>query len=238
MKSIKQLIAFSFLLCTLFACEEHSGTSPQPTPVISHGETGSARVGAGGIIGNVPSLPSPTIIKQTFVPTNEFWDDYRCLAWRITWPTYPAGTSPQLIPTMFSLGGGTPYSFNFLNNTQAANTFKTSFNLYHDNKIASVGDMWEELTHVFGNPNEVETVWFNKNQVSVSTVESWVKGRPKMFELKWEQNLDSSTEFENYQKDDVYLFKLLEQKRYGGIRIVSMTPRIIEVYLAEPNPNN
>lgn len=211
----------------------------QPTQETVQGTTGSARFGSGGIIVSEPSLPAPTIVSQTYIPTNSFFAEMRCRAWRISWPTYPAGTSPNLIPTMFSVASGTPYSINFLNKTQPANTFKTSFNLYHSNKLASVNDMWEELTHVNGNISELELVWFRKSKYSISSVETWVKGRPKLFELYWmkdaEDNVESKTEMVNYQKDDLYLFKLQKQNRYGGIRIVSISPRIIEVYLAEPN---
>ncbi len=234
MKSINQLIACSFLVATLCACEEPSITTQQPTTATNQSDGGSVRAGLGTIVSNGPSLPGPTIIKQTYVPTNSFFADHQCRTWRITWPAYPVGTNPDLIPTMFSVADGTPYSFNFLNNTQAANTFKTTFNLYHNAKLASVYDMGEEVDHVFGNVNELEQVWFNKSKYSIASVETWVKGRPQLFELKWEQTVDSHTEFENYKKDDLYLFKLVKQKRYGGVRIVSMNPRIIEVYLAEP----
>ncbi|WP_232325938.1 hypothetical protein [Spirosoma montaniterrae] len=56
--------------------------------------------------------------------------------------------------------------------------------------------------------------------------------RPDKFETYW---VDNSNEPPVYQQGDLFLFKLTEQHLYGGIRIVSMTPRIIEVYLAVPN---
>lgn len=181
------------------------------------------------------TLPAPTIIHQTYVPTNQLWAQTRCRTWRITWPTYPAGTSSNLIPTMFSVTTGTPYSFNYLNGTAAVTTYKTDFNLYHNNTLASVYDMWSSLTHVVGATDKIEQSWFNKSVFTATQIEGWVKGRPSLFESYWKHTPDTTTEIENYQQGDIFQFKLVKQNRYGGIRIVSMSPRIIEVYLAEPN---
>ena len=238
MKPMKQVTALSLLLIALCSCEQQSITRQEPTTVTDWVAANSAPATLGGITTNGPSLPFPTIIKQTYVPTNTLFAHTRCRAWRITWPTYPVGTNPDLIPTMFSVTDGTPYSFNFLNNTGAANTYKTDFNLYHDNKLASVYDMWSELTHLAIDKidwNKLEKTRFNKSKNTAAQVETWVKGRPELFELNWEDTIDTATEIENYQQGGIYLFKLENKKRYGGIRIVSMTPRIIEVYLAEPN---
>ncbi|GAB3547158.1 hypothetical protein [Spirosoma fluminis] len=232
---MKQLTAFSLLLITFCSCEPESIMRQEPTTTTNPSAANARQSVLGGTIINGPSLPAPTIIEQTYIPANEWFADTRCRAWRITWPTYPAGTSPKLIPTMFSIATGTPYSFNFLNNTAAANTYKTTFNLYHANKLASVYNMWEELSHVVGNTDKLEPVRFNKSKFSAATIETWVKGRPNLFEIYWEDTVDTATDIENYQKGDIYLFKLTKQNRYGGIRVVSITPRIIEVYFAEPN---
>ncbi|MFD2572662.1 hypothetical protein ACFSUS_18630 [Spirosoma soli] len=49
----------------------------------------------------------------------------------------------------------------------------------------------------------------------------------------WVKVVLNITEFENYQQGDIYPYKLPKQRPnqyfYGGIRIVFMTPRIIEV---------
>lgn len=232
---MKQASAFFLLLTTLFGCEEHSITRQEPTTATNEVVANFAPATPGDNIKKGPSLPSPAITEQTYIPANELFATTRCRAWRITWPAYPVGTSPNLIPTMFSVVNRAPYSFNFLNNTGATNTYKTDFNLYHDNKLASVYDMWSELTHVVGASDKIEQTWFNKSKFSAATIETWVKGRPEMFEIYWEHTIDTATKIENYQKGDVYQFELVKQHRYGGIRIVSMTPRIIEVYLAEPN---
>ncbi|MCY7359884.1 MAG: hypothetical protein LH609_21025 [Rudanella sp.] len=235
MKPINQLIAFSLLLATLCGCEEQSIMQPQPIRATDQVVANATPASLGGIIVNGPSLPSLTIVEQTYVPANDLFAHTRCRAWRITWPTYPVGTSPNLIPTMFSVAQGTPYSYNFLNNTAATNTYKTNFSLYHNNKLETVSQMWDELTHVLNAGQNLEQTRFNKSKFSVASIETWVKGRPELFELYWEDTIDTASEIKNYQKGDIYLFKLVNQKRYGGIRIVSMTPRIIEIYSAEPN---
>jgi hypothetical protein len=232
---MKQFTAFSLLLVTLCSCEPQSIIRQEPTTATNPSAANSRQSDLGGTISKGPSLPAPTIIEQTYIPANDFFAHMRCRAWRITWPTYPAGTNSNLIPTMFSIAAGTPYSFNFLNNTAAVNTYKSTFNLYHDNKIATVYNMWDKLTHVLGNTDKLELVRFNKSKFPAASIETWVKGRPELFEIYWEDTIDTTTEIENYQKGDIYLFKLTTQNRYGGIRIVSMTPRIIEVYSAEPN---
>ena len=232
----KVSLFFFLLLTTLCGCQEPSITRQEPTTATNQVWANATPTTLGGIITKGPALPSPAIIEKTYVPTNEFYADTRCRAWRITWPTYPAGTSPNLIPTMFSIAAGTPYSFNFLNNTAAANTYKTDFNLYYNNRLASVYDMSSELSHVVGNSSHVEDTRFIKQEITAAGLEIWVKEWPSRFQTYWKYNEASSvTEIESYQKDDVYLFKLAKQNRYGGIRIVSMSPRIIEVYLAEPN---
>ncbi len=228
------ICVLTFCLLTLCGCEEQVITSHElTTPNSQASARQSSQVGP--IQSGGQTLPSPTIIEQTYIPANDLFAHTRCRAWRITWPTYPAGTNPSLIPTMFSVTNGTPYSFNFLNNTAAANTYKTSFNLYHNNKLASVYDMWQDLTHVLNAVDKIEITRFNKSMYSAAIIESWVKGRPNMFELYWKDTIDTDSKIENYKQGDIYLFKRVNQNRYGGIRIVSMTPRIIEIYSAEPN---
>ncbi|MBD2701675.1 hypothetical protein IC229_13575 [Spirosoma sp. BT702] len=216
----------------LCSCKEQAIT-PQPATMPT--SEASARQGIEGNKSGGQTLPQPTIIQQVYVPANDLFAHTRCRAWRITWPTYPAGTSPNQIPTMFSVSTGTPYSFNYLNNTSATTTYKTDFNLYHNNTLASVYDMWSQLTHVVGNTSMLEQTWFNKSEYTAAQMETWVKGRPSNFETFWEHTVATTTEIENYKQGDLFQFRLVKQNRYGGIRIVSMTPRIIEVYLAEPN---
>lgn len=237
MKNIIGLLAFC--LITLCSCEEPGITSHELTP-----DTGraSARASSGGGIVNPggPTPPSPTITKQTFIPAYEPFAGTRCQAWRITWPTYQAGTDPNQIPTVFTVSNGALNSFDFLNNTSASTTYKTSFNLYHNAKLETANTLWTELKYAFDAGQKMETNWFYKTNYSVSEIEYMVKERPSLFKIYWEEGpsdpANLKTEF-TYKQGDMYLFKLGNQQpyRYGGVRIVSMAPRVIEVYLAEPN---
>lgn len=195
----------------------------------------------GGIATTGPSLPLPTIIAQTYIPANENFDDTRCRAWRITWPTYPVSTNANLIPTVFTVKNGNLNSFNYLNNTAPVNTYKATFNLYHNNKLETAGTLWDELIYTFDDGVDMDLTHFVKTKQPAASVEDWVKERPKLFKAYWEEGVFSSqNEVANYQQGDIYLFKITDldettADQYGGIRIVSMTPRIIEIYLAESN---
>lgn len=61
----------------------------------------------------------------------------------------------------------------------------------------------------------------------------WVTERPSLFETLW-PGFGAATEEVDYSEGDFIQFALFSG-HYGGIRIVSMTPRIIEIYLAVPN---
>lgn len=241
MKPMKQAIAFSLLLAAFCSCEEQSITRQEPTPAIDLAVANSTPATLGGTIKNGPSLPLPTIIEQTYVPANELFAHTRCRAWRVTWPIYPVGTNFNLIPTVFSVKSGNLNSFNYLNNTAASNTYQTTFNLYHNTKVETASTLWAELIHTFNAGDKMETTYFTKSKHSAASVETWVKGRPDLFRIYWEHEaISPNTEVANYHPGDIYLFRVIDNNmatpdQYGGIRIVSMTPRIIEVYLAEPN---
>ena len=65
-----------------------------------------------------------------------------------------------------------------------------------------------------------------------------VQNRPKLFVNNWPGGGENEVD---YQEGDFIHFQLSNTslsvaELYGGIRIVSMSPRIVEVYLALPNP--
>ena len=70
---------------------------------------------------------------------------------------------------------------------------------------------------------------------SVSAVETWVTHRPKSF-ITHHPDEVGTTEL-SYSEGDFLHFYMIYSKLYGGVRIVSMQPRIIEVYLTVPNNN-
>ena len=63
----------------------------------------------------------------------------------------------------------------------------------------------------------------------------WTTERPSLFETNWPGTCATDLE---YAEGNIFQFMLTEGDvdRFGGIRVVSVTPRIIEVYLAVPNP--
>jgi hypothetical protein len=156
------------------------------------------------------------------------------LTWRIEWPAYQASADIQKIPTVLAMNGALN-SFYYLNNLSAANTYKTKFSIYYDDKVASSNEMWDELYYTFNAaPESMELVRFAKVDVSVDNIQYWVEERPDQFENNWPGSSDSELD---YAEGDFIMCHLTDQNVYGGIRIVSMTPRIIEVYLAVPtNP--
>lgn len=230
MKTI--IIVISVCLFTLCSCEEQAISRMEVTTPTSQVSTLEGGVKSGG-----QTLPAPSIIKQTFIPTYSPFSETKCHAWRITWPTYPAGTDPNLIPTVFTTSSGGLNSFHFLNNTSATTTYKTNFNLYNNAKVETANTLWTELKYTFDGLQNMETTRFYKSSYTVKTIEYMVKERPSLFESYFNNVQDVNnlyTEF-TYQQGDIFLYKLEKQNRYGGVRIVSMTPRIIEVYLTEPN---
>ncbi|MEQ9442922.1 MAG: hypothetical protein RIG62_28040 [Cyclobacteriaceae bacterium] len=185
----------------------------------------------GDFTGQPGGQPYPTIIKQVYPVDIANYQE--CLAWRIEWPDYPAGVDPDMIPSFFATSTGTLNSLNFMNGTHPVNKKKLNFTLFTDEKIASaneVTDLWD-----WQGPS-AEAVYFAKIKKTAEQIEAWVATRPSNFENYWSQAKYLGTEA-YYEKGDFFIFQLPGQSpiRYGGIRIVSESPRIMEVYLAVPN---
>jgi hypothetical protein len=177
--------------------------------------------------------PYPEIIKKTFIPSYEKFDHTKCIAWRITWPEYQASADIEKIPTVFTTSNGALNSFYYLNNVDPQNTYNSKFNLYYDEKLASSSGLWNELNYTFNAPaGSMETVRFAKFELPVSSIQYWVEERPELFEINYPGVGDEEIQ---YQEGDFFIYFLTDQNLYGGVRIVSMSPRIIEVYYAVPN---
>jgi hypothetical protein len=238
MQHVKAVTVFALLVTVLSGCEDRlidrQGPATQADGFVPNAPLG----GPGGYKDSPGGHPYPTITKQTFIPPYSLFAHTKCHTWRIEWPNYPAGTDQDKIPTVFALSNGALNSFDYLNGQPASTTYKTHFNLYHNAQIEMSATLWDELTHTFGAGANMETVWFNKANYSVKSIEFMVKERPSLFETYW---VDNNLEPPVYQQGDFFLFKVMKPAdptvahRYGGIRIVSMTPRIIEVYMAVPN---
>jgi hypothetical protein len=201
---------------------------------LSNEEGENLRTSPGGLTDqpNPSRLPVPTVTFQEFIPSYELWANHKSLTWRIEWPVYNAGVSANAIPTAFARGNGSLKSFNFLNSTDPLNTINTSFSLYYDQTLEGTIHMWQELDHVPLGGIGMEWIKFAKMNISVSTLKHWIEDRPGLLEAKMPEISEHKV---SYNEGDIFLYEILGKNLYGGIRIVSMSPRIIEVYLAVPN---
>lgn len=80
----------------------------------------------------------------------------------------------------------------------------------------------------------MQTIFFQKGNVSLDQLMDWVQVRPQRFEVHWPGIGIGNTKMDYKEGDFIHMY-LSESNEYGGIRIVSETPRIIEVYLAVEN---
>jgi hypothetical protein len=221
-------------LSMLFAvsCEDN-GIQRNAQPI--GGKTlGGRDDGAGGFKQNPgETYPYPEIIEREFIPPYDLFDGVKCLTWRITWPSYDSDYDYELIPTVLSLKSGGLNSFRYLNNSAPQLTYNSIMSLYYDSKVESTNSMWSELDHSFGPEasDEMQTVYFVKGSVPLDELMDWVQIRPSRFEINWPGVGIGNYEME-YEEGDFIHFWLSDSNQYGGIRIVSMAPRIIEVYLA------
>ncbi len=177
----------------------------------------------------------PTIIEREYISPHDAFSYYKCKAWRIEWPSYANSYDAGLIPTVLSVNNGALNSFNYLNSTSPLNTFNATMSLYYENKLESANSMWDELDHTFDNASDMETVRFAKHTTvwPLNTIMYWVTERPKNFISFWPGIGEGELA---YVEGDFIQFHLTEADLYGGVRIVKMSPRIIEVYLALPDP--
>lgn len=218
----------------LTSCEDNSPVIERPvTKSGINSKTIERPIGGLKDHPNDQGVPYPEITHQTYISDNPLWAHTRCQAWRIEWPHYDGAVNPDRIPSVFTLHSGALNSFYFLNNTSPATTYKTNFSLYYEDKIEHTISMWMQLPHATWAVHEMETTYFSKAEIALDTIQHMVTQRASLFETYWPEGTQT-TAFD-YQAGDFFLFKNSTQGRFGGVRIVSMSPRIIEVYLAEPN---
>ncbi|QHT70012.1 hypothetical protein GXP67_26885 [Rhodocytophaga rosea] len=239
-------VAFSFS-----ACEKEALTDLDLMPASS--KTINQRGEIGGYIPNPggENLPQPTIVKQIYIPKNPANAGFKTLAWKITWPTYPAGADEDQIPTVFSTDDGALNSFNYLNSVDSTETYKMHFSLYFDNRVlvSNDTDLWAPLTYLdfySVGSSDIDNTALKKINTSPAIVEDWVKNNPGILASEMGNDANSDYEYDDwepYQAGDIYIYQIYKHDedkpfKYGVIRIVSMSPRVIEVYLAVPNIND
>jgi hypothetical protein len=179
------------------------------------------------------SYPYPKIISTEYIPGRDF-DDLKCLAWRITWPLYDSDYDKDLIPTVFAFSDSSLHSINYLNNTHFSNTIKSVVSLYANMEVKSANMMHSDLLWLPNVHEQMQYVNFGQtDDITLPQMQEWVEGRPQLFESYYPA--DQWYDEMSYEEGDLINMYLTEDKLYGGIRIVSMTPRIIELYLAVPN---
>ncbi|HZI24542.1 MAG TPA: hypothetical protein VFD46_05670 [Chryseolinea sp.] len=173
--------------------------------------------------------PYPNIISREFIPSDISFANTKCLAWRITWPEYENTADVDKIPTVFGINGALS-SFDYLNSVHPGNTLNKVFSLHYDTKIKIAVMLWAELEHTDILLMDVPQVVMSDQPLE--NIIYWVTERPSLFKIHWPAGADDEVD---YSEGDIIQFYLSDADLYGGIRIVSMTPRIIEVYLAVPN---
>lgn len=228
-------VVISMLALTLSSCEDSLFERDQPTISGTTLGEGGKDLPEGLMDDRDGRYPYPEIIEREYIPSNDLFNHTKCLAWRITWPAYDASVDPEKIPTVFSKETGFVNSIHFLNNTSPGNTYKCNFSLYYGNKVESANTMWTELIYSFEAGSNMVSTYLAESDLTLDDIKYMVMERPKLFQNYWSgEAVDDNID---YEEGDIIQYKLDvgEIDLYGGIRIVSMTPRIIEVYLAVPN---
>ncbi len=219
------LLTLTALSLALAACQEEPedlGRGDR-TVLKQPGGPGGKVVAPGG-----EHRPLPTIIEQ-YYPA-ELADYVGTKAWRIEWPADAAGVDPEKIRTFFSISTGGLNNLQYMNSIDPLNKKKLSFSLFTDTRLKAAA-VEEELWG--GGPHFADVVYFGKIDKSLDAIKGWVTTRPSAFEHSWADTEDLSYDVE-YQEGDFYIYQIsdLTPVQYGGIRIVSEDPRIIEVYHA------
>jgi hypothetical protein len=236
MKNIQFVVAAVLGFLILGGCEDQSLTkSPSTQLGVTTQRGGSEGPGSYTDHPNGDRYAYPQIIFKEFIPKDDLYD-WKTLAWRIEWPDYGPGADADKIPTLFSLNGALN-SFYYLNNVDPVNTYNTVFSLYHDNKLTRPANLSAELDFVAAAPKgSMKEAWFVYDEwnTPVDQIQHMVEQAPGGFQWNYDEDM---TDELAYNAGDFFYFMLEqpgEPTRWGGIRIVSMTPRIIEVYVAVP----
>jgi hypothetical protein len=224
-------MSFIFFL----GCQENFVNRNPPSTINNTKTFGGAHEGPGGFTDHPLGgrYPYPTIIHRIYIPEYRPFAYTKCLTWRIEWPAYSNSADVDRIPTVFTTSNGALNSFYYLNSLSAQTTYNTKFSLYFNDRLEVSATLWEELDHAFdAPPGTMEEVRFAKEEQSLDNIKDWVTARPDLFKLYYP---GSGVNEIDYEEGDFFIYQLVDQDLYGGIRIVSMSPRIIEVYLAVPN---
>lgn len=176
-------------------------------------------------------LPYPKIIRRTYIPEYDPFANTRCQAIRIEWPLYEADVDPEMIPDLLTTATRSLYTFNYVESDPVIKA-SLDFSLYRENKL-QIPNNTPGLYPLGGYTGEFPR--FVKHNIGKETIKHWATERPSHFEYYYKNSKEPKTDEVDYQAGDFFLMYLDKKNRYGGVRIVSESPRIIEVYIAEPN---
>lgn len=236
MKNIRFVVTAVVAVLTLGGCEDLSMTKNPSTPIDVTTLPDYEGPGSYADHPNGDRYAYPAIIFKEYIPRDDLYD-WKTFAWRITWPEYAPDADAGKIPTLFSLNGALN-SFDYLNSVDPGNTYKTVFSLYYENKLTRSANLAGELDFVAMAPKGSMTeTWFNFDEwnIPLDFIQWMVEQAPGGFHWNYDEDMAGEVE---YNEGD-FFFIMLDQPtgeptRWGGIRIVSMTPRVIEVYVAVP----
>lgn len=175
----------------------------------------------------------PKITFKEFIPEDDLYD-WKTLTWRIEWPEYGPGADPDKIPTLFSLNGALN-SFHYLNNADPENTYNTLFSLYHDNKLTRPTNLSAELDFfAVAQQRSMNEAWFLHEdwEIPVDEIQRLVEDSPGGFQWSYDEDMTDELPYNAGDFFYVMVDRPGTPTLWGGIRIISMTPRIIEVYVA------
>ncbi len=233
MKNLKSTV-FNLSLAVLFlmnsSCEQEQIIKHQSVTTntgINHRQpNGFTDLPLGG------RYPYPDIIKRDYSTPEDEPFHSKCFAYRITWPDYDGGFDVTKIPTMFSANGALN-SFYFLNNVGVKTSLNTLFSIFHENKIKRSIDMGSYIDHILnaaeGSMDTLLFLFDKDKDIPIDHLETTVKTTPSAF-LYWWGKYGIPVEELEYAVGDVIFYRLANKHVYGAIRIVSMSPRIIEIY--------
>lgn len=228
MKTLKKLTLFALLALSLAqtACQEDVDTLDRT------GKVGVLQPSRPGDFTDDPdALPGVKIIRRTYIPSSSLFAHTHCHAVRIEWPEYDEDADPEMIPDLLATATQSLYDVNYLYNDPAKKA-NLDFSLYRENKLQTpynTPGLYPLGGYTGDNPR------FAKYNASLETIKKMAIERPSLFESYYKDTMGAKPDEVDYQAGDFFLVWLSEKNRYGGVRIVSETPRIIEVYIAEPN---
>lgn len=230
MKNVKRvsLMIMAAFALALTACQEEG-------EILGRNDKKAIKrpAGPGDVTAPPGGVPYPTIIERTYIPEYDLFDHTKCNAWRIEWPAYAPSVDADKIATFLATSTGSLNSLDYLNNTDNAKKSRLNFSLFTDQKIEAateVIDLWLGISIL------AKQASFRALEKTVDQIKYMATERPELFEIYWD-DAGSTIHEADYQEGDFYLFMLDTEgaPQYGGIRIVSVEPRIIEVYHAVPN---